>query len=656
MSKNILLSTLLLAFIISCNYTQKVRDGQTAYEVMQFDVAATMLQKEYKKAKSRIEKGKIAYLIGDSYKRLNKSEQSINWFKIAYDNQYGVDALKEYAFGLKETEQYLDAKQAFKDLGIEIGSPYEYRREISACEIALGWKDLKYPEYKVDLLQFNTGSSDYSPTLYKDNQLVFTSDRSTSTGDDTYNWTGNDFSDLFVVDLKSNAVNSFDERLNTVENEGTVSFNKNYSEVYFTRCFGGKKQDAFCKLMVSENQNGTWTLPKVLPFIENNVNYVHPSISADGNKLYFASNHPDGWGGYDIYVSERNNGEWEAPTLLSRSINTIGDEKFPTLDGDTLYFSSDFHSGMGGLDIFKTYPFNGNWAPAFNLRPPVNSGGDDFGFIVDRNGTKKDGVIQIGYFTSTRTNGVGSDDIYSYEKIIPPPEPVPDEPVVIEYKMILDVYILEKIYDDPTDPNSKILGRKPLEGAEVEVKIGKEKKNVTVGADGLFSVKLKEKVDYGFLASKENYLTNAGKFSTRGIGKDPKNPVQRFELEIVLDKIFRNKEIVLENIYYDFDKWDIRKDAEPTLNILAENLGLNPEIKIQLASHTDCRGAPKYNEDLSQKRAQSAVDYLITKGIDSDRLVAKGYGENAPALECICTRCTEDEHQKNRRTTFKIIE
>ena len=140
------------------------------------------------------------------------------------------------------------------------------------------------------------------------------------------------------------------------------------------------------------------------------------------------------------------------------------------------------------------------------------------------------------------------------------------------------------------------------------------------------------------------------------LASDPSNPVQTFELEIVLDKIFLDKEITLENIYYDFDKWDIRADAQPTLNDLTRNLELNPEIRIQMGSHTDCRGNPRYNEDLSQKRAQSAVDYLISKGIDPARLVARGYGESEPEVDCICARCTEDEHQSNRRTTFKIIE
>jgi len=145
-------------------------------------------------------------------------------------------------------------------------------------------------------------------------------------------------------------------------------------------------------------------------------------------------------------------------------------------------------------------------------------------------------------------------------------------------------------------------------------------------------------------------------FSTKGIGKDPNQPDQEFLVEIVLDKVYREREITLENIYYDFDRWEIRDDAEPTLQELASLLKLNPERKIQLGSHTDCRGSNRYNQELSQRRAQSAVDYLIGQGIEPTRLTARGYGESSPAVDCVCARCSEEEHQMNRRTTFMFIE
>ena len=178
----------------------------------------------------------------------------------------------------------------------------------------------------------------------------------------------------------------------------------------------------------------------------------------------------------------------------------------------------------------------------------------------------------------------------------------------------------------------------------------------TVNEEGNYSILLDDNTEYAFTASKSGFLTNAARFSSAGIGRDPALEEQVYELEVVLDKIYLNKEIILENIYYDFDKWDIREDAKPTLNALAENLRLNPSIRIQLASHTDCRGNDAYNLELSQKRAQSAVDYLIAAGIDALRLSPKGFGETQPSVDCLCTRCTEEQHQANRRTTFAIVE
>ena len=186
--------------------------------------------------------------------------------------------------------------------------------------------------------------------------------------------------------------------------------------------------------------------------------------------------------------------------------------------------------------------------------------------------------------------------------------------------------------------------------------IGDEKKTIELGEDGFFTFEMDANTDYYFFASKADYLNNNSRFSTKGIAKDPANPIQKFEVEILLDKIFKNREIVLENIYYDYDESYIRQDAQPTLNKLAELLQRNPDIKIELASHTDCRGPAGYNQKLSQERAQAAVDFLIKKGIQSERVSARGYGKNSPAIDCICQRCTDEERQINRRTAFKVLD
>lgn len=649
--------TFLSAFLFllsSCTYTEKVKDGDFAYDRKQYAVAIDFLKKEHKKAKSRLEKGKKAFLLGESYRNLNKPVEASTWYKSAYDNGYGPDALREYAYTLQSMQEYDEAMKAFKELGIEIGSPYEYRKEIAASKIAKGWLEEKSKEYTTVPADFNSHWSDYAPTLYEGRRLVFTSDRSISTGDETYNWTGEDYSDLFVADIETQSVELFDAQINTPNNEGTAVFNKDFTEMYFTRCFGEKKEDNFCKLMVSKRIGDSWSVPAMLGFIQDGINYGHPALSNDDQTLYFSCNSDDGWGGFDIWRSQRTADGWDEPKLMGRSINTTRDEKFPAVHGDTLYFSSNGHPGMGGLDIFKTWKMpNGSWIPVRNLKPPINSGADDFGLVVDTGGDTPGDILEVGYFTSNRSDGTGGDDIYRYEKRIPPPEPEPE--VVIEYKLILEGYVVEKIYLDPLDPSSKVLGRKPLNGAKVTVDFNGEEKEFTTGEDGFFTFEMEEEADYDFIGSKDGYLTAETDFSSRGIGQDPANPVQTFEVEIELDKIFVDKEIVLEDIYYDFDKWDIREDAKPTLNKLARNLELNPNIRIELSSHTDCRGNDRYNEDLSQKRAQSAVDYLISRGIPFDRLQAKGFGESLPKADCLCNRCSEEEHQLNRRTAFKIL-
>ncbi len=661
----ILTSTLFFSLlIVSCTFVQKIKDGTTAFERKQYSVAIPMLKSDHKKAKSRVEKGKIAYLVAESYTNLNENKNAIEWYLTSYEDGYGVDALKGYAFGLKQNEQYKEAMEAFKNLGLEIGSPYEYRREITACKIAADWADAnKSLDYTVNIADFNTAKSDYSPTIYQDDFLVITSDRSASVGDETYNWTGSNFSDLFIVNTQSNSVESFEAPINTKDNEGTVSFTEDYTEMYFTRCANSDKYaDSFCFIMKSTYDNGSWSVPEAIKlFEETNVNYGDPAISKDGSTLYFSANHPDGWGGHDIYVSEREPDGWSVPKLLSRTINTLGNERFPFIDEDTMYFSSDYLPGMGGLDIFRSYKIdNKAWSPAHNLKAPVNSGSDDFSYVVDPRAQKDKDILQIGYFTSTRENGKGGDDIYQFIKRVPPPPPPIDTaappPPPIVYKMILEGYILEKIYENKDNPNSRVLGRKPLNEALVNISFGAKSETVTVGDDGFFTIVLEEEMDYNFAASKAEYLNNSTTFTSKGIGKDPSNPVTTYTVEIVLDKIFKNKEITLENIYYDYEKWDIRSDAQPTLDELAGILVANPQIRIQLASHTDCRGGTSYNENLSQKRAQSAVNYLISKGIPEDRLTAKGYGENSLAIDCACTRCSEEEHQANRRTTFLILE
>lgn len=651
----------LLCCLTACTYTAKITDGATAVDRKQYDVAVPMLQREYKKAKTRKAKGEIALNLGKALVETSDDEAAIDWYQKAYDNNAGPDALREKAAALKRLQRYDEAIQVYTDAGFEIGSKYEFRKDISGAEMAQKWLEEeaagKEREFTVSSAGFNSRQADYAPVAFEE-RLIFTSDRASATGDGTFNWTGRGFTDLFVTDLEGGtSVDAFDDRLNTADHEGTPTFSADGTEMIFTRCSSpGARQDAYCGLYRSERVGTGWGPATLLPFVKPGANYMHPALSADGKRLFFSALLEDGWGGYDIYLSNReSDGTWGDPILMNRAINTQGNEQFPSLDADTLYFSSDGLEGMGGLDIFKTWPTNnGRYAAPKNLRMPVNSGADDFAFsIVRRQGSGLDQTT-TGYFSSSRPGGEGSDDIYVYtKKVLPPPPP---DPTPIVYKNVLDVTVVEKIYEDPADNRSRILGVKPVANAAIIASVGDQSRTVNTDDEGRLSLVLVDDQNYQFRAEREEYLADEGSFSSRNLPKDPDAPEQRYELELELEKIFRNQEIVLKNIYYDFDKSFIRADAQPTLNNLTALLERNPGIRIELGSHTDCVGKPGYNQQLSQSRAQAAVDYLVQQGVDPSRLEAKGYGEESPIATCICERCTDEQRQENRRTTFRILE
>lgn len=647
-------------FVVSaCTYTAKITDGATAVDRKQYHVAVPMLEREFEKAKTRSAKGEIAYNLARAYVETGRDEEALGWFQTAYDNNAGPAALEGKADAFKRLERFEDAVRTYTDLGFEIGSRYEYRKQIAGAERAQKWREQeaegKEREYVVADAGFNSPRADYAPVVFED-RIVFTSDRAAAVGDETYNWTGRGFSDLFIVDPTTDGpAVSFDAGLNTPDHEGVAAFHPDGKEVIFTRCSApAKREDAYCGLYYAERLGNGWGPARPLPFVRPGVNYMHPALAPDGDKLYFSALLEEGWGGYDLYVSNRSPEGWSEPLLMNRAINTQRNEQFPSLDGDTLYFASDGHEGMGGLDIFRTYPLpNGRYAAVKNLRTPVNSGADDFGFsIYERTGSGPDATV-TGYFSTARPGGAGSDDVYRYTKRVLPPPP---DPTPVAYKNVLDVFVVEKIYAEPGNPDSRVLGRKPVPNATLVASIGEQSRTVTTDEEGRLSLILVDDQNYQFRAERADYLAAEGRFSSRNLPRDPDEPEQRYELELELDRIFLNREIVLDNIYYDLDESFIREDAKPTLNRLSTLLTRNPDIKIELGSHTDCRGRDAYNQQLSEARAESAVAYLIERGIDAGRLSARGYGEEDPVAECICERCSEAEHQRNRRTSFRVVE
>ena len=652
-----------LGWMVSCTYTEKIKDGPTAYARKQFKVAIPMLQQAFSKAKDSRIKAETAYMLGESYRRMQQSQEAADWYQKAQKNRYGKDTDIKYARMLQQLQRYDEAKRAFQSAGRYAGDVNLYREQMIACVTAQKWLDeVEKNLYRVQGLSINTAATDFCPILLGKQQLLITSDRQESEGKETYQWTGNKFFDLFTIDLSPETVQKYASPINQAYHQGTLVYSADGQEVFYTQCGSdGNAPVDYCQIFYRRKEAEVWSEATPLKLGADSLNYLHPVLSKDGNLLIFACNNPRGFGGYDLYFSIKMGAseiaQWSEPLNMGSRINTKGNEVFPYLDQDSLYYSSDGHPGMGGLDIFKSTKKFKRWQRPQNLKAPLNSGGDDFGFILDRINPIEENHLTQGYFSSNREGGKGSDDIYHFKQSIPPPADTSiavDSPS-IELAIRLEGLVKEKKYRLAGNPNSPVEGYDNLMGVSIRVSTADTAFTVGSDLDGTFYVRLDTATDYQFKATKNGYFNQIATLTTKGIVLSAENPDTTLFIEIILEKIFLNQEITLENIYYDYDEDKIREDAKKPLDSLVVILKQNPQISIQLASHTDCRGQNAYNEKLSQRRAESAVQYLIQNSIDPSRLIAKGFGENKLAVTCKCSDCTDDEHQQNRRTTFQVL-
>jgi peptidoglycan-associated lipoprotein len=428
--------------------------------------------------------------------------------------------------------------------------------------------------------------------------------------------------------------------LNSESEEGTPSFSTDFREVYFTRCEAGKREKKGCVIMYSQRSGNNWSDPENLDILPDSVVAAHPAISPDGSVLYFVSDIAGGYGKKDIWMVRKSGDGWSEPLNLGPDINTPEDELFPYVRSDgTLYFSSNGHIGLGGLDIFKaTYQPDGRWT-VLNMKPPVNSNADDFSIVFEDENER-------GIFSSTR-KGRGNDELYTFE--MPP----------------LRFNVTGLVKDEKTGI--------AIPGSTVQL-IASDASNLQAetGNSGDFKFALKPNVDYIFLASKKGYLNGKEKETTKGQAKS-----RDFMVTILLTAF--DKPIELPNILYDFGRFDLRPESMVSLDKLVETLNDNDNVTIELMSHTDSRDTEEYNQTLSQQRAQVVVDYLIEKGIEPQRLTAVGYGESTPKVvdqiivsetkflkegttlteQFINTLPTEEQkeiaHQINRRTEFRVL-
>ncbi len=543
--------------------------------------------------------------LADANRKIGNTEQSEHWYRTLID--MGTNEPLDYYYyaqSLKSNKKYKEAEKWIKKFSEWQEQDSRMKREVESirkriCPI------LDSNSIEVVKLSINSRYSDFSPAFYKD-KVVFASSRDTF--QNRYVWDKQPFIDLFVCEkdasLQLKNVTPFSKELNSPYHEGPMTFDETGNTIYFTRnnlnlngklVKNAKDKINNLKIYSSHLVGNVWGGIKEFPYNSDDFSTGHPTLSKDGNKIYFASDRPGGYGQADVYVCTKQDGEWGEPQNLGETVNTEGNEMFPFLINDSiLLFSSDGLVGFGGLDIFlANLQSNGEWKIT-NMGYPLNSPKDDFGAIINEE-------MKWGYFSSNRKGTEGKDDIYAFK-----------------FKKIIS----------QTPPDSTNLVSTNVVGGNV------------VG---------------------NNPPQNNSRGQTQNV-TPPQNTLNP-PIDTANTVIFNGKTVkvgetfVLENIYYDLDKYNIRPDAAVELNKVIRFMILYPNAVIELSSHTDSRASFEYNATLSQNRAKSAAEYICKSGnIDPKRIIYKGYGETKLVNNCSDgVNCSETDHQLNRRTEITIL-
>lgn len=657
----------LAVLLYACNPTmQAYKEGIKKFENGEYDLALKDLQKV---AAANYEPAQTNFLIAESYRLSNRYRLAIPYYQKAIEaGTTDPNARFQYAYALKVSGQYDQAQEQFAQFATEPNADKTFQeralREVETLKIT---DRIAQQKMEVTLLNlpFNTPGSEFSPAVLGNDLII-----SSAKKEKVYKNNGQPMLGLYKIRIAeepseaSGSPTLFSASVFAEEaNEGSPAFTPDGKTLVFARGNTGKRKGTVdVDLYMSRLVNGTWTDPRYLPINDSLAWDGSPSFSRDGKTLYFASNRPGGSGGIDIYRTNMDaSGRFSKPVNMGKDINTAGDDMFPYVSPDNkLYFASDGHPGLGKLDIFVAIRSQGVISVE-NLGVPFNTPQDDFGLVFYED-------LVNGFFSSNREGGKGDDDIYFFSN------PVSDEP---------DSTTIAQL--DPSDPMSpknpnyikgelKVVRyflagtiltndarQMPLDSATVRILSDSadiELAQLTTADKGEFGkYPLKEGNDYILLVEKKGYISTRQPFSMdgRSIPAIFLNKVltdTTYRVTIKLDSLELNKTFVLDNIYYDLDKFNIRSDAAVELDKLVQILKDNQTVKIELASHTDARATDSYNNTLSQRRAESAVNYLVSRGIDAERMIAKGYGERQLIVQ---NAKTEEEHQRNRRTEFTIL-
>jgi outer membrane protein OmpA-like peptidoglycan-associated protein/LysM repeat protein len=651
---------IIILIALQSNSFGQLQRANRYFDLYQFAKAIPLYQKVVTKGSDE-KRNEATSKIADCYRLINNPQEARSWYARAVENTAAAP-INYFYLGQAwcELENYSEAKTAFEKYSELLPDNPKGSLYAGFCDWANKNKNVvsTITETKNEEA-LNTQWSDFSPVIYKDG-IVFTSDRiSDAKTDLTYKWTDNDYLDLYVSKPKyykdywtdMTAPKTLSNSYEQMFHDGPAVFSKDGSKVIISRTdrknvksSKEKIKTHVVKLFYANVETGNE--PKFTPFFLNSDDYsvAHPALTTDAKSMIFSSDKPGGSGESDLYMCKWENETWTDAVNLGEKINSIGNEVFPCLVNDTiLLFASDGHAGFGGLDIFISYKKGDEWSEPKNLMKPINSAYDDFGILMFND-------LKTGFFSSNRPEGKGLDDIYAFRNFgiaVPQKEKAyENEKARLDtFNMaIISGYVKDKSNQQPID-QATVFILNPQNG---KVKILK------TNADGLYKAKVERQAEYLVKAMKPNYIADCLPWDIDSIeaGKTLNAP-----RDLLLDKLDLNKSFVLKNIYYDLDKYDIREDANPELNKVIKIMQENPYIIAELSSHTDSRSSFEYNNMLSTNRANAAVDYIVVNGgIIPGRLLARGYGEYRLTNKCKDgVPCTEEEHQLNRRTEFKVI-
>lgn len=647
-----------VVLFISCNGLEKVyQKGQSHFEKGEYELAIQTLKPLAEKG---FESSSTNFLIAESYRLSNRIKYAGNYYQLAktagntyplipYHLAYAAKANGNYEEERTQLKAFIASKP---NKNLRLRSEIELEQLDKIAELSI-----KKSPVELENIEGNTSGSEFSPRML-DGDLIISGSKKTV----LYKSNGLPMLGIYRAKLAAPSKIANIELFSTNvfqanSNEGTPAFSKDGNLMVFARGNTGKKdRSPDVDLYLSRKENGQWTNPEHLSISDSLAWDGSPAFSSDGKTLYFSSNRRGGKGGLDLYrVNMDNAGRFGRAINMGSAINTPGDEIFPFVSEDgKLYFSSNGHAGLGGLDIFVASR-NGNEIEVEHLGSPINSISDDFGLImIDEN---------HGYLSSNREGGKGDDDIYYFtgkgiedrwwtNETLGLPDEKKEEKVVR--------YYLKPQFVDTKGkglPNVKYRIRKNGETVE---------NNVSDKNGSIAPIELAENDEVEVLAEKEDYLTKRENFSMEGRSIPPillKKAITdtTFTMAITMDKPEIGKEITqlyqINTIYYDLDKSDIRPDAAIELDKIVQFLNDNNYVNLELGSHTDSRASFSYNNKLSQRRAEAAVNYIVSRGIAKNRLRAKGYGESQLINECADgVTCSEEMHQENRRTEFIIID